>query len=583
MTKEKIGIYATAGVVRDEAFFDSQLQMAGSGQSRVLEKLQKNKNTMKNQALMVKIVYSVLLGIIPILPIMTFIELEDKILSFENLALSSVVILVLYFGLTTLYMILIGIINLSGFMSGEVFEWLEILPLSRRSLQKVEFTVMWRFFDIPFIVVVVVFPVLMLLVTGNILVFFVCLGASVLTTIFLFCIIVLLTEKFSRIMKGSGTNSRKASVIRTLAMLGYAIASISASLIISQVMNNIGAIINSINMIDNAGTINIVLSVIPFPFAPAYLISLMMSPITSISPPLLWTTLLGFGILILLTWLMYRLVLKKLRNLTSHQGRIESLTPQKSTQPTEIRPIVPVSPVKAFTRKDISSLTRDFQGFLFILFPLIFPFIMFLQAPTGTSVGEDTMFLFGFLLVFAIMITVMNSGWLVSALLSMEDSGASILASLPVVPRDQVTAKLKIICTLQLVSSLLPLVIFAGDPQIFLLLQLFLGYCPLGMAIVLLTFALKIRLFGKMRYKYVLEEANPNRKALKWVAMLGLDTVILLGILYLVFSVGDIVGSVGMIVILAGSGGIGLLVVRWLINLMCPKMTTPKSIEVLPA
>ena len=573
-----------AGVVRDEAFLNSQLQIAGGSQSRILENLQKNKNTMKSQALAIKIVYGIMLSLLPVMPLIMYFYVLGIPLTPETLTIISVTLIILYLGMTPVYVIILGINTISGFMSGDVFEWVEILPISRSTLRKVEFIVIWRFFDIPLLAVVFVFPILMAWATGSVVVFFVCLGVSVLNAIFLFCVLILVTEKFTRIMKGSGTNSRKASIIRIVAMLGYAIVAGSGFLFINLAIQSIGTIIQSLATMENVGLTNILLSVIPFPFAPAYLIAFIMFPTDHISFPLLGSTLIGICLLVLLTWRMCRLALLKMRNLTSHQARNESLAVQKMPERVEIRPIKPVSPVKALTRKDIASITRDFQGTLFLLFPLLFPFIIFLQAPGpqgSLSLIGNEVAIYNFLLIFLVMLTIMSAGFLISGLLGIEDSGASVLASLPVVPRDQTKAKLKIICTVQLASSLLPMVVFAWQPEIGLLIPLFLAYCPVSMAIVLLTFVTKIRLFGKMRYKYVLEEVNQNRKAWKWVAILGLDGTLLLGLLVLFFFKGDLVTHIGIVVILAASGIAGLFLVLWAINRICPKGST-KSTETTP-
>ncbi len=565
-----------AGVVRDEVFLDSQIQIAGGNQSRILENLQKNRNATKRQALVVKVVYGCIIGILPIVPLIMFFTVMGIPLIPETLTFISVTVLILYFGMTPLYVIILGVMSTSGFMSGEVFEWVELLPIARSTLQKVQFIVMWRFFDIPLLAVALVLPVLMAWVTGSIVVFIVCLGVSVLYALFLLSILVLITEKFSRIMKGGGTNSRKASVVRTVAMLGYAIGAGSVGLVINLAINSIGTIVQSLATMQNTGLTNIFLSLIPFPFAPAYLITFFLFPTDQISIPLLASTLIGIALLVILTWRLYRLVLVKMRSLKSHQARIEHLVVQKMPERLETRPIKIVSPVKAYTRKDIASLTRNFQGALYLFFPLVFPFVIFLQAsgPNNGSLGwlGEEVFIYNYVLIFLILLTIMNAVMLITGVLGIEDSGASILASLPVIPRDQVKAKIMIICTVQLASSLLPMVVFAGQPEIGFLIPIFLAYCPLGMAIVMLTFVTKIHLFGKMRYKYVLEEVNQDRKAWKWVAIVGLDGTLLLGLFVLFFFGGDLITPVGIVAILATSGGAGLPIVLWALNRICPKI-----------
>lgn len=587
MSQHKQSLYELSGVVRDEAFLDSQLQVAGSNQSRVLEQLQKNKNSVKRQASIVKIIYAVLIGVLPIMPLFMYFEVMGMLSGgppIDSIYIISVILITISSSMTFMYMLILGIISLSGFMTGDVFQWMEVLPIPQKNLQKLGALVLWRFFDIPLIVQMFVFPILMTIASGSILVFLACFSASLLNTLFIFFILVLITEKFSRIIKGGAANSPKVTIVRVLTMLGYVIAVTSSSLVINLVMNNIGTIIASTLTVENPGFLNLILSVIPFPFAPAYLVSLVFIPASTVPLPLVGTTSIGILILALLIRRLYRAVLNKLRNLTSHQARVALLANQPRPSQVEFRPITPVSPVKAFFRKDLASLTRDLQGFLYLFMPLIFPFVMFLQVsgPGGSlSWTGNIPGLYGYLLGFLVMMTVMDSGMLVSGILGIEDSGASIMASLPVLPRDQVKAKMKIIIIILLISHLLPLVILAGAADISLLFPFFLSYCLVGVAIAFLTLAIKVRLFGKMRYKYVVEEVNVNRKVMKWFAIIGIDSVLLLGLFFLVMLMGETLTTMGILVVFAVSGAGGLVVVLWWLHRMFPKQKsqTPNEIR----
>jgi len=63
---------------------------------------------------------------------------------------------------------------------------------------------------------------------------------------------------------------------------------------------------------------------------------------------------------------------------------------------------------------------------------------------------------------------------------------------------DQATAKLKVICTVQLASSLLPVVLLVWIPELRHLIPFFLGYGLLSVDVAMITFAAKVRLFGKL-------------------------------------------------------------------------------------
>jgi hypothetical protein len=430
-----------------------------------------------------------------------------------------------------------------------------------------------------------VFPILMTWASGNALVFCACVAASILNTLFTFCLLILLTEKFSRIMKGEGGNSTKASILRTLTMLGYVIAVTSTSLVLNLGIQSIGTLIAGALTMENPGLINVILSLIPFPFAPAYLVTLALIPTSTIPLPLLGSTLIGISLLVLLIWRLYRAVLNKLRNLTSHQARVASLANQQHPSQLVIRPIQPVPPTKAFIRKDLAALMRDLSGSMFLLMPLVLPFVMFLPASfsgpesslswTGGGVG-----LYSYLFIYLLMLTVMDAGMLVSGILGIEDAGASIMASLPVVPRDQAKAKMKLIGIIALVSHLLPLVVHAGTAEFLQLIPYFLCYSLVGMAIVFLTIAMKVRLFGKMRFKYVVEEVNFDRKVLKWVAIYGLNILLLLGMLFLMIFAGETLTAEGILLVFTTGGASGLVAVFWWLHRMFPKLSARSQTEI---
>ncbi|MEX2680968.1 MAG: hypothetical protein Q6373_005170 [Candidatus Sigynarchaeota archaeon] len=575
MGGKKASLYNIASKVRDEAFLEGQLQFAGSNQARVLERLEKNRNDAKRQQLALKLVYSAVLGFLPIVPLYAYFQVTDilkgSMIPVDILVFISVMLLVIYFGMVAMYLFILGVQSVSGFMSGEAFEWLEVLPIPRKDLQKIAFVVLWRAFDVPIIVVVLAFPTIMAVVTGSVIVFFTCLVASILNGLFLFCIVVLIAEKFNRVLKGGETNSRKASAIRVFAMLGAVIAMSSTGLVINVVMRSMETIISSFAGLQDASTVNVLISLIPFPFAASFLVSFAILPTIATSTPLILSSVLGILILALLTWLLYRRVLGKLRSITSHAARTTPDAVKESTKILVVRDIKPVTPVKAFMRKDLASITRDFQGAIYLFMPLVYPFVIFLPSMQGLqSITGVDLFIFAMLLL--VILVVMNAGMLVTGLLSIDDSGASIIASLPVIPRDQAKAKLKIICTVQLASSLLSIIFSVGVPEALPLMAFFLGYCPVSVTVAMVTFAAKVRLFGKMRYKYVLDEVNVERKALKWVAILGIDSALLGGLFFLTIFAGPVAGTWGIVLMISAAGGIGFVLILSILNAMFPKM-----------
>ena len=66
---------------------------------------------------------------------------------------------------------------------------------------------------------------------------------------------------------------------------------------------------------------------------------------------------------------------------------------------------------------------------------------------------------------------------------------------------------------------------------------------PIAWTLLLFMFVLKIKFFGKMKYKYILEELHKEHKVIKWIIMIlsevGLYMVVLI-IGYILISIFDI-------------------------------------------
>ena len=93
------------------------------------------------------------------------------------------------------------------------------------------------------------------------------------------------------------------------------------------------------------------------------------------------------------------------------------------------------SPIIAYIRKDLSIATKDIQMLMFILMPIILPTVMVFSilGSAGTEVVEDFLILWTIVIIYFPIIALM----LIAGFLNVEDSGASVLASLPLNPRNK--------------------------------------------------------------------------------------------------------------------------------------------------
>ncbi len=101
----------------------------------------------------------------------------------------------------------------------------------------------------------------------------------------------------------------------------------------------------------------------------------------------------------------------------------------------------------------------------------------------------------------------------------MEDTGASILSSLPIRTRNQAKGKLLLLGSIQTTSFFLPLILFIGNPEFLNYVFSFISFYPVVLTLLLSMFQMKIRFFGRMKYKFVVEEFIPEKKVTKWIIM----------------------------------------------------------------
>jgi membrane protease YdiL (CAAX protease family) len=146
--------------------------------------------------------------------------------------------------------------------------------------------------------------------------------------------------------------------------------------------------------------------------------------------------------------------------------------------------------------------------------------------------------MWSFLMLYQPIIALM----IITGFLNMEDSGSSIKASLPINPRDQIKAKLIILIIIQSLSFFLPIiVIILVNPAFQSFILLFISWYPITLVFLLIGLLLKLKMFGRMKYKFVLEEVNPEKKVQKWAFLISMEVLIyliyaILGSIILIFS-----------------------------------------------
>ena len=567
MEEDKFKYYRLAKYPTYEVLMEGQIASAGAHQARLIEKFKKNKNAIKHQFLALKIVFSFLFVVLPFLSLLTYLEITDSFgsLTPNSIPFISSIIFGIYFIMTFLYMIMFGMISTSSLMSGNSFLWLQTLPISKKNLKKIAFMTLFRNLDLPLIILIVSFPIFILVGTQNFLIFLTSIPISFLNVLFNFCLLVIIGQKLSFLFSESKSKSKRVNLIRVLTMMGYFSIAFGSTLILTFGLTSIEILVDNFKINKLPIIINIILSLIPFPFAPGYLISFSSIP-NQFPTILLLSTLIGITFFIILIWRLYRIAMHALRRTISTE--LEIVEVKKKTVEVEIKQ---KSLIRAYIRKDLISTTRDMQSFMFLFFPIFYPIIMVftLQVPIIGEVASVE----GILLMWSIIVGVylFIPPMLIIGFLNMEESGSSILASMPILSRDQAKAKIILMSSIQGISLTLTSIILFLMTGSDLVLLLLLFTLPIAWIFLILMFEMKIRLFGQMKHKYILEELNKEYKVVKWLIIVLSD----IGFYIFLLSTGAILffafGAFTTILVLLVIGIIGLASLIFTFTRMFPK------------
>jgi len=566
--------YSLAKYPNLEILMDSQLASAGANQAKILEKYKKNKKAIKRQLIALKVVYGLIFVFIPFFSVWGYLEIVSsysKSSPIETLLFTNSFVFGIFFLMSVLYVLLMGLFSTSSFMTGNAFKWLQTLPLSKKNLKKLGYVTIFRNLDVALIALILGFPIILLIMTQNFWLFLTCLASSTLNTVFAFSILVILSEKMAKVFSESSGSSKKASVLRIITMGGFFILAFGTSFLLSWSLNLIEDFFIIFPTNESASLLNRILSFIPFPFGITYLISFIANPVL-IPSDLILTSMVGFALFMGLTFLLYKVAIKQVKSVTATEVELTEKRKKKFVSKKEIIvEIKTTSTVKSFIRKDLISTTRDYQSFIFLIMPIIYPVILVLS--TTPAFAEEIASIDSIIILWSIIIGVNQfiPFMLVAGFLNMEESGASILSSLPLLARKRAKAKIYLMLTIQAIGLGLMGIILMIMTKSVILLTLFLLTIPIAWIFLLFTFELKVRFFGKMKYKYVVEEVNKQRKVLKWVSLICSELLIFFTVIIIEFTLLSVYGILGIIIGLVVIGIIGISSLLYVFTRMFPK------------
>ncbi len=267
---------------------------------------------------------------------------------------------------------------------------------------------------------------------------------------------------------------------------------------------------------DTTNILNIILSIIPFPFAGGYLITIMAMDFSNITGLLVGSSILGIILFVFLTYFIYKKALSTLKQITSTELKKYSKT-KKEVFVTDIA-INTTGPTLAFLKRDFAIITREMSSIMIIIMPFMIPlYMLFIPVDEQLVIGPAGLSVEMIIVLFYVsMVSVM----LVIGLTNIESGGSTITASLPISVRDQVKSKVPHFVGSIPLAYIVAMFMRVGTSQFTTMISFALAFLPAITIIGLASLFFKAFLFGKMKHKIVLEEIKNKNKFVKHVTVI---------------------------------------------------------------
>jgi len=539
MKFKELSLISLSKITTYEILIDEQIGRLESARFRNLKGDLLNREFLKRRFLLSKIFGAVIFGVLPIIPLLAYFQVLDFInegtFPTEIILFTSSLLFSVYFLFQFFNFFLMSMLNTMKLISGSIFEWFETLPIPRERLKKLILLTIIRSLDIPLIVITISLPIVMLIGTQNLLVFFTCIGVSILNTIFSFCLLILFSERINRVLNINAIGSKRTHFIRMINLISYIGIVIGSVLLIQWVLSSVDIFFSLFVRTRYPTLVILILTMIPFPIAPGYLISSFIVP-HEITIQIWFNIIIGVALFSILTWFLYLKSVKDIKKSTFSKFKSDKRRLYLDIDRIQSSIKIKVnSPVWAYIRKDLIIATRDLKFFLSIVMPIVVGFI-FTFTYNLTNFGGITPFKIDFIFNFIVTIGInlVISGMIVNGLLDMEESGASVLSSLPIVPRDQAKAKLILMVLIQSITVLAPSLMYIAGRELYISIITAIGALPFVLLFLLIMFELRVYFFGKMKNYYIIEEVLPEKRIMKWTLIFLLEYFIYF--LFIIFT-----------------------------------------------
>lgn len=528
MKTKDLSLFSMAKITANEILIEEQLENLGIIRYRFFKRYLYHQKSLRRKIISLKIIDSLIFGILPIVPLLTYFQVLDfidqGIFPVELILFTGSILFGIYFLLQFFNFFLMAMLNTNRIISGRIFEWFETLPIPREKLRKLVILTIIRSLDVPLIVITASLPIVMLIGTQNIVIFFWSIAISILITIFSLSVLISFNERINRILDINEIISKRTLAFRLINLMIYLIIIIGSFFLIQWALSSMNSMFIWFGNSGFPPIIIIILSLIPFPIAPGALLSSFIAP-TQVPLQIWFTIIIGFIVFIILTYVMYRKSRIGLEYTAYSKFRFVKKGLLEKKKPIRIK--VQHS-VIAYIRKDIATASREIKSFLSITMPILFGFIFTFTfnlvsiqniSPIDIRFTTNWFVFIGF--------NIITSGMIVYGILNIEQSGTTILASSPLIPREQAKAKLFLMLLIQTITVLAPSLLYIGTLRFIDSLFMALRTLPFTLLLMLLMFELRVYFFGKFKNSYAIEEVFPERRISKWIFIFFIEYLIL--------------------------------------------------------
>ncbi|MFW9849779.1 MAG: hypothetical protein ACFFF4_11605 [Candidatus Thorarchaeota archaeon] len=417
-----------AGTIAQEIRFHGMLEANPSNLSRIKEKPERIVKQIKRSASLNAIMTGFVIIMIGFLLVVSILILGDPNQRVLNFTISFGVFL----GLGFVIIFFVNLTSATGFFNAGAMLLPSTLPLSRSDLENLMILVFVRIFIAPFILLLIVFPLMVSLAFGILTGLFV-LGALTITLVLALSALIKAAGWFHQ-KSQSGDESVFSVIIRVGAGIGMTVGIVMAY----SAINFIPPIIDFMLFLSTAISPEVLsLFALIFPFSFGFVAALITYGMVFSLPTSIIAIVASF-LYLLLSVRSYRSSGRILHTLALGGVPMAAAT---TTHPIDLRIS---SSIPALIKKDLRVATRSLGSIMLLVFPFLMIFVII--PPLFIGYTESTV-IRSFSVLLVVGYATMFAGLSMMGLLGLDTQGASVYEGLPLRTSQVLNSKIAVFGT----------------------------------------------------------------------------------------------------------------------------------------